>query len=393
MDITKKDIYEFVKNTPFDIDLYNIDDSGKYIHDYKTYIMYELMKVYGLINTHSDYLASYYVIEKLIDACVEQKISDELLFDKRGKILSDLRKLELPEQRSPEWYSLRKRILTASSMASAIGKCHFTSRDELLLSKIIDKPFESNPITEWGVKYEDVAIQFYQELYDTNVLDFGLIPHPEFDIFGASPDGICDDNGNKEYIGRMVEIKCPPKRKFTKTVPHHYWMQVQGQLEVCNLDECDFFQVKLEEYDSFEEYCKDTFSDEGIYTEGRTASNYPKGVTVTYKIEDKLSYVYCPFNKTNQFYQDWIKEQPTENVHEVKWWKIERYETTLVKRDNQWWLDTIEDVLAFYRDLQMYKKPGNTASLIEKVELSKKRKKRVVRKPPEDFILVSDEEE
>ena len=45
----------------------------------------------------------------------------------------------------------------------------------------------------------------------------------------------------------MVEIKCPPRRKFTKTVPSHYWMQVQGQLEVCGLDECDFFQVKIDE--------------------------------------------------------------------------------------------------------------------------------------------------
>jgi len=392
MNITKKDVYEFVKHTPVDIKRYYADDSGKYIHDYKSYIMYELMKVYELINTHSDYLASYYVIDKLIDACIEQCISNERLFDKRRNTLAELNKLELPEQRSPQWYSLRKRILTASSMASAIGKCHFTSRDELLLSKIIDKPYESNPITEWGVKYEDVAIKFYEELYGTNVLEFGLIPHPEFDIFGASPDGICDDSGNKEYIGRMVEIKCPPKRKFTKTVPHHYWMQVQGQLEVCNLDECDFFQVKLEDYDSFEEYCKDTFSDEGVFTEGRTASNYPKGVTVTYKIEDKLSYVYCPFNKTNQFYQDWIKEQPTDNLHEIKWWKIERYETTLVRRDKQWWLDTIEDVLAFYRDLQMYKKPGNTDALIKKVELSKKRRKRTITKPPEDFILVSDDE-
>ena len=47
---------------------------------------------------------------------------------------------------------------------------------------------------------------------------------------GASPDGITDD-------GVMVEIKCPPKRKFTKTVPPHYKMQVLGQLEVCNLDD------------------------------------------------------------------------------------------------------------------------------------------------------------
>ena len=36
----------------------------------------------------------------------------------------------------------------------------------------------------------------------------------------------------------------------------HYLMQVQGQLEVCDLDHCDFFQVKIEEYENYDEYEK-----------------------------------------------------------------------------------------------------------------------------------------
>ena len=99
---------------------------------------------------------------------------------------------------------MRRDKLTASSLASAIDHCHFQSRDELLLDKIIEKPFEPNPITEWGVKYEDVAIQFYEELYNVKILDFGMVPHPDFEAFGASPDGICDDTGNDEYVSRMV---------------------------------------------------------------------------------------------------------------------------------------------------------------------------------------------
>ena len=98
--------------------------------------------------------------------------------------LTNLKKLKLHEQRSEGWYALRKKILTASSLASALDKCYFTSRDELLLGKIEEQPFESNPITEWGVKYEDVAIMFYEELYNIKVLDFGLVPHPVFDILG-----------------------------------------------------------------------------------------------------------------------------------------------------------------------------------------------------------------
>ena len=390
MNINKADINEFIKHNMFDYE--KIYDE-KYIEDYKVYIMYELINVYGLVNTHSDYISSYYVIFHLVNECVDKVIINELTYKERLEKLNELKKLELPEQRSPEWYALRKKILTASSLASALGKCHFSTRDELLLSKIIEKPYESNPITEWGVKYEDVAIQFYEELYNTKVLDFGLIPHPELDIFGASPDGICDENGNKEYLSRMVEIKCPPKRKFTKTVPSHYWMQMQGQLEVCDLDECDFFQVKLEEYESFNEYTKDTFNDGDKTFPGRTHLNYPKGVTITYKNEDKLSYVYCKFNQTDEQYQQWILEQPQENIHEIKWWKIERYETTLVLRDKQWWIDTLEDILMFYKDLQYYKKPGNTDELIKRVEDSKKRKKKIEQKPLDQFMLISDEED
>ena len=43
------------------------------------------------------------------------------------------------------------------------------------------------------------------------IVEFGLVPHPTFNIFGASPDGICDEDSPKEFIGRMLEIKCPPK--------------------------------------------------------------------------------------------------------------------------------------------------------------------------------------
>ena len=309
--------------------------------------------------------------------------------------------LELPEQRSPEWYAMRKEKLTASSIASAIGKCHFTTREELILSKIEDKPYESNPITEWGVKYEDIAILFYEELYNVKVLDFGLIPHPTFKAFGASPDGICDDTGNDEYVSRMVEIKCPPKRKFTKTCPPHYLMQVQGQLEVCDLDHCDFFQVKIEEYDNYDDYLKDIFVDDDKILPGRTYLNYPKGVTVSYRKKDeiKLTYLYPKLNMTNDGYNDWIKEKKIEILEngdeyvESKWWKITRYECTLIERDYEWWNENVEHILKFYTDMEECKRdPERLAELKAKIAESKKRSSKKEVKV-DDFDLISDEED
>ncbi len=372
-------------------------DIGEYIQDYSfndiDEICQELSSLYN-INVNTKYGDSQmYIIKNLVNHFLSEKERLQKTYERRRNVLEGLKQLKLPDQRTPEWYEMRKEMLTASSMASALDKCHFKSRDELLLGKIIPEPFEPNPITEWGVKYEDVAIQFYEELYNVKVLDFGLIPHPEFKAFGASPDGICDDTGNDEYTGRMVEIKCPPKRKFTKTVPGHYLMQVLGQLEVCDLDECDFFQVKIEEYESYEEYQKDVFINDDVVVEGRTEFNFPKGATITYKQNEKLSYKYCQFNQTNQQLQEWINSQPKENLFEVKWWKITRYETTLVKRDKQWWIEQIESIGKFYKDLLYYRCGNNVEILQKRVQESKKRKKKIDNKPVEEFLLISDEED
>jgi len=385
MDIFSKDIHEYIDHN------YQKDENNlKEIYE----------GLYGLYNATTS--AEKYVIDKNINYYLTEKNKKEILYEERRHKLKNLKTLELPEQRTPEWYALRKKILTASSLAGALDKCHFTSRDELILGKIEETPYVSNPITEWGVKYEDVAVMFYEEMYKTKILDFGLVPHPDFDIFGASPDGICEDlnNGNDEYIARMVEIKCPPKRKFTKTVLPGYWMQMQGQMEVCDLDECDFFQVKLEEYGSFEEYCNDRFEIDGVTQDGRTSLNYPKGVVATYKVADKLIYDFCPLNKSNEELLTWMKfhrendideNKKAENLFEMKLWRIERYECTLVKRDHGWWNSMIGEILRFSKDLEYFKKDNNIQILKERIEKSKKRRKKEEPKPLKNFLLVEDD--
>jgi len=358
------------------------------------------VQLYEIYDVKKD--SEKYVIDKNIIHYLTEKNKKEILYEERRQKLKILKTLELPEQRTPEWYALRKKILTASSLAGALDKCHFTSRDELILGKIEETPYVSNPITEWGVKYEDVAVMFYEEMYKTKILDFGLVPHPDFDIFGASPDGICEDlnNGNDEYIARMIEIKCPPKRKFTKTVLPGYWMQMQGQMEVCDLDECDFFQVKLEEYESFEDYSNDRFEIDNVTQDGRTSLNYPKGVVATYKVGGKLIYDFCPLNKSNEELLTWMKfhrendideNKKAGDLFEMKLWRIERYERTLVKRDRGWWNSMIGEILRFSKDLEFYKKDDNIKILKEKIENSKKRKKKAEPKPLENFLLVGDD--
>ena len=383
MDIKRNDIIDYING-------YNVDDQDLEL------LKQELYQVYDVDGDEN----KIYVIDLNVESIVKENISNQKVYNERKEKLKGLKQLKLPEQRSPEWYEMRKGKLTASSLASAIGKCHFTTREELILSKIEDKPYVSNPITEWGVKYEDIAILFYEELYNVKVLDFGLIPHPTFKAFGASPDGICDDTGNDEYVARMVEIKCPPKRKFTKTCPPHYLMQVQGQLEVCDLDHCDFFQVKIEDYENYEEYEKDIFVDDDVILPGRTNLNYPKGVTVSYrkKTEIKLTYLYPVLNMSDDEYKEWIREKKIEIINEghefieSKWWKISRYECTFIERNYQWWNENVEYILKFYTDLKMYKSSPEKVSEL-KAEIEKKKKRNVKDIPLDEFMLISDEED
>ena len=170
-----------------------------------------------------------------------------------------LEQIPQPEQRTPEWYEFRNNRLTASDLY------HITSQNK---SKIIDivkkkcgveKNYTPGAAILHGVKFEDVAIHIYEEREDVIITEFGCLPHPNIPFFGASPDGICSfDSKNKNYTGRMLEIKCPKSRNITGIIPPVYFAQVQGQLEVCDLEYCDFLECQIREYNSKNEFFEDT---------------------------------------------------------------------------------------------------------------------------------------
>ena len=310
--------------------------------------------------------------------------------------MEQLKQLQLPDQRSKEWYAIRENLLTASSLADALGKGHFQTRDDLLVSKTETTKQEiskaSQTIMEWGVKYEPVATVFYEHLYNVSIVEFGLIPHPQLSVFGASPDGICDIGSANNYGGRMLEIKCPPKRNFTKEVPKHYWMQMQGQLEVCDLEECDFLQVKLEEYSSVKSYEEDIYNDNGIH-HGYTRDKLPKGLVLEYNNGDSFTYEYSPWLASLDEIINWKQDKMKPNCVE-RWWKITRYECTLVRRDKEWWLSVVPDIIQFWKDVVHYRKVGN-----EEVKKKIQGRKRGPRKkvftipaPIKGYLLDSDEE-
>lgn len=145
-------------------------------------------------------------------------------------------------QRTPEWFEVRKGLMTASDASAALGIAPFKGfkgcpREELIQKKLNNAPILGMAL-EHGVKYETEAAEHAMKLIGSRMFEFGLLVHDEYPWLAASPDGITDD-------GYCIEIKCPMRRKIIPgEVPHHYMPQIQVQLEVCNLDACWFIQYK-----------------------------------------------------------------------------------------------------------------------------------------------------
>jgi putative phage-type endonuclease len=145
-------------------------------------------------------------------------------------------------QRTPEWYEIRRTLLTASDVASALDIKPYASykgspRADLLTKKLENRPF-GNMFTAHGQKYEDEARDLMASVLGETVLDFGLLVHPVETWLAASPDGVTT-------TGKCVEIKCPLKRTIVPgKVPSHYWPQVQVQMQVCGMDSTLFVQYK-----------------------------------------------------------------------------------------------------------------------------------------------------
>jgi len=144
---------------------------------------------------------------------------------------------EYAEQRSQEWLDLRDQMITASDVASAIGDNHYETPDAFVKKKVLKTKWAGNAATEHGTLLEPLVRDLYDQRTGRKSHEIGLVQHRQYPWLGASPDGVTED-------GLLIEIKCPLTRKIEAKVPKHYWPQVQLQLEITDLEECDFIQYR-----------------------------------------------------------------------------------------------------------------------------------------------------
>ena len=270
------------------------------------------------------------------------------------KQISYLRSKPQPNQRTNEWYQFRHNLITASNAYKVFEnqslqnqlifeKCQPMKREE---DNGIVTMVNINTTLHWGQKYEPVTVMIYETLYETKIEDFGCIQHDEYNFIGASPDGINVDEKSDRY-GRMLEIKNVVNREIDGIPKKEYWIQMQLQMEVCNLDECDFFETKFVEYESYSDFIEDDLVNE---------KGTNKGVIVYFSTnEGKPLYIYKPLHITS--YQDiskWEEETldkyQTSTVTWIKniYWKLTEMSCVLVLRNKKWFVDNVGDIQRFW---------------------------------------------
>lgn len=311
----------------------------------------------------------------------------EDIYRKRSKNVFRIKKIPQFEQRSVEWFNQRNDCITATSVAIALDEDPYKFPADLLLEKCgRGTPFEENENVHHGKKYEKIGNMFYSFRNNVRVGEYGFLRNRKYPFIGASPDGICekktaDSDRLSKLVGRLLEIKFPKIRKIVTQgkldgdiCPHYYYVQIQTQLFVTELDECDFLQCRVEEYDSWEDYVNDSYPNvPGLSKK----TNLEKGCLIQLlpkkmvggdpkKCLYQAKYIYPPkLHMTHQEIERWIsheilhfhQSELSENylVDRVIYWRLVQVACHLIKADEKWFKSKISilkqfwDYVLFYR--------------------------------------------
>ena len=241
-------------------------------------------------------------------------------------IIAALENIPQPDQKTPEWYVFRHEHITASNAWKAMSSQ--ANKNQLIYEKCLPmntekfKPTLNENSLTWGHKYEPLSTKMYELKMNTQVKEFGCIEHPVYKFLAASPDGIVVGENN---YGRMLEIKNVVSRVIDGCPKKEYYVQMQLQMEVCNLDECDFVETKFVEYDGYQQFMEDE-------------TDKDKGIISVFIEDNKFIYVYMPFGSN---IDEWVTAQPELETETRKWfkniyWKLDVFSCVLVKRNKEW---------------------------------------------------------
>jgi putative phage-type endonuclease len=302
--------------------------------------------------------------------------------------IQTLREKPQPEQRTPEWYSRRNNLITASAASKAFGSQ--ASINQLIYEKcknyavgggVLEDgggggggggggPMQGsvNSPLHWGQRYEPLTVMIYEHRNKTRLGEFGCIQHDTYPFIGASPDGINIDPTSAIY-GRMVEIKNIVNREITGQPKEEYWIQTQIQMEVCNLDECDFVETRFKEYDSEADYLAAAASgsdsscpnEKGIILWFQTAPALTPQGHVSPPIQ---LYEYAPIGVSLVEYERWeadmfAKHERLRSIWvRTIYWYLDQYSCVLVRRNRLWFQEAVPILQKVWETVEEERKSG-----------------------------------
>ena len=286
-----------------------------------------------------------------------------------------IKRMPQPEQRSQDWYDFRDQRITASDFGAALNMGHGYDYNVLKKKVVLDRKFFTSAAILHGIKYEDVAISIYEHRNNVVVREYGCIAHPVHNFLGASPDGITDD-------GIMVEIKCPSSREITGVTPEGYWCQVQGQLEVCELDRCDFLECKIVEYDSRDEYLADNYEGDYFYN----SLGMEKGTVIEFfdKEKKKQFYSYMPIGMSAEEIDAFAAKEEAKYAGDsniiycgIDYWRLEKVSCVPIYRNQEWWHNfALPKLTQLWIDIVRFRVEGINAMNDHIIRIKEERKQR-----------------
>ena len=149
--------------------------------------------------------------------------------------LKKLKKVDLEEVANKKKVDISK----AWEQSSSIDPYAYELAAEAFVGDLVD-PWLGNIHTEHGIEVEAFALDCYEMHESVTVEQVGFVTD-DAQSYGCSPDGLVSDDG-------MVEIKgLLGKNHIAKIMEHHeteqcpkdYYLQIQGQLFVCEREWCD----------------------------------------------------------------------------------------------------------------------------------------------------------
>jgi len=370
---------EFVKNNPTmitepDFDDIFEDNINELMEDIfaETDIFYleeDLDEI--LSQAKTDFFKDFMPIRSYPDSVILEEPDYEYV---EGQI-AYLKSKPQPVQRTKEWYDFRHNLITASNAYKAFESQ--SNKNQLIYEKCQPNPSSSlmedlntdlavdvainsetkiihfqapvqmvnvNSSLHHGQKYEPLSVMIYEDTYKTKVDDFGCIQHETHVFLGASPDGINVDRDSLRY-GRMLEIKNIVNREIDGIPKKEYWIQMQLQMEVCDLDECDFLETKFTEYENAAAYWADTSGKRrGIIMyfhakEGKPFYKYMPLSLVEIQDIDKWQEEMMDLYQSSKYKYVWIKDY---------YWKLDIVSCVLVCRNRQWFKDNVEGLASIW---------------------------------------------